>query len=72
MVIAMVKSYYSDTFKVTIFRVYFHDADEINNWLLENVGLENWCEYIGFTTFAYRAFSFKDSVMETLFTLRFS
>jgi len=43
---------------------------EIDTWLLKNVGIGNWSEWIGFTALPYRSFSFKKEEHETLFILR--
>jgi hypothetical protein len=45
-------------------------GEDIDGWLKENVGHENYTEWVGITNVPWRTFSFKDEEMRTLFILR--
>lgn len=45
-------------------------GEDIDAWLVSNVGHGNYREWFGLTNLPYRSFSFKDPKYETLFVLR--
>lgn len=49
-----------------------YDGEDIDKWLIDNVGYGNWAEHFPITkaVVPYRSFSFKDEKHAVLFSLR--
>lgn len=46
------------------------NGENVDQWLRENVGYDNYTEWIGMTALPYRSFSFDDPKHATMFALR--
>jgi hypothetical protein len=47
-------------------------GENIDQWLIDNVGASNWVEYIGLTSLPYRSFAFYKEQDAVMFALRWS
>lgn len=47
-----------------------YEGENIDEWLKNNIGFDNYKEWIGLFPLPYRSFSFEDTKYETLFLLK--